>query len=229
MTTGAKEKNMSGQPALEMTKLTDEDLVDVNRSRLYRLLALGFGFPCKELHEAQAELREIAAALYPDLELTQENVNLLAPEIESLYINVIDGHNQKKACRPYETAWREGDRSMQQWEVKKLYQIFGLELNKDTNELPDHLVNELEFMHFLSHQAVEAGRGMLGGGDARKQYVHAQKDFLERHLSLWVPKFCKALQEKVDEPFYVNLAALTAQFVMDDLEWVQEQYEAENG
>jgi hypothetical protein len=31
------------------------------------------------------------------------------------------------------------------------------------------------------------------------------------------------------EPFYINLAVLTAQFVMDDLEWVQEQYEAENG
>jgi DMSO reductase family type II enzyme chaperone len=118
---------------------------------------------------------------------------------------------------------------MQQWEVKKLYQIFGLELNKETNELPDHIVNELEFMHFLSHQAVEAGRGLLGGGDSRKQYVHAQKDFLERHLSQWVPKFCKALQEKIDEPFYLNLAALTEQFVMDDLEWVQEQYEAGNG
>jgi hypothetical protein len=48
---------MSGQPALEMTKLTDEDLVDVNRSRLYKLLALGFEFPCTELHDAQAELR----------------------------------------------------------------------------------------------------------------------------------------------------------------------------
>ena len=114
---------------------------------------------------------------------------------------------------------------MQQWEVKKLYQMFGLEPNPELNELPDHLINELEFMHFLSHQAVEANRGLLADGDSRKQYVHAQKDFLERHLSLWVPKFCTALQEKITEPFYLNLAAITARFIMDDLEWVQEQYE----
>jgi DMSO reductase family type II enzyme chaperone len=220
---------MSGQAALEMAKLTDEDLVDVNRSRLYKLLALGFGFPCKELHASQSELRDIAAALYPGLELDLKDVNLLAPEIESLYINVIDGQAQKQACRPYETTWREGDHSMQQWEVKKFYQIFGLELNKETNELPDHIVNELEFMHFLSHQAVEASRGLIGDGDSHRHFVHAQKDFLERHLSLWVPKFCTALQEKIDEPFYQNLAVLTAQFIKDDLEWVQEQYEAENG
>jgi DMSO reductase family type II enzyme chaperone len=213
------------QPALDMNRLTDEEMVDVNRSRLYRLLALGFGFPGKELHAAQAELRQIMSSLYPDMDPGQEDVDLLAPEVESMYINIIDGHNQKTACRPYETAWREGDRSMQQWEVKKLYQLFGLELNREINELPDHIVNELEFMHVLSHLAVEAGRGRLGDGDSRMQYVHAQKDFLERHLSQWVPKFCSVLQEKMTEPFYNNLAVVTAQFVMDDLDWVQEQYE----
>jgi putative dimethyl sulfoxide reductase chaperone len=213
--------------ALDISKLTQEDLVDVNRSRLYRLLALGFEFPSDESHGAQAELSGLAAALYPELELIQQDVDLRAPEIESMYINVIDGHDQKNSCRPYETAWRDGDRSMQQWEVKKLYQVFGLELNREINELPDHIVNELEFMHFLSHQAVEAGRGLLGGGNSRKQYIHAQKDFLERHITRWVPKFCSALREKITEPFYRDLAALTANFVMDDLEWMQEQYEHE--
>lgn len=213
------------QPALDMNTLTDQELVDVNRSRLYKLLALGFGFPCRELHAAQGELRDIAAALYPDMELAMEGVDLLDPEVESAYINIIDGHDQKKACRPYETAWRDGDRSMQQWEVKKLYQLFGLELNKEVNELPDHIVNELEFMHILSHLAVQAGRGRLGDSGSRRQYVHAQKDFLERHLCQWIPRFCSALRQKMTEPFYINLAILTEQFVMDDLELVQEQYE----
>jgi len=214
---------MSGQAALEMANLTDEELIDINRSRLYRLLALGFGFPGKELNSSQAELREVAATLYPDLDPGERNVNLLAGRIESLYINVIDGHDQKRACRPYETAWRSGDRSMQQWEVKQFYTLFGLE--KANNELPDHIVSELEFMHFLSHQAVEASRGLLGGGDSMRRFVHAQKDFLERHLLQWVPKYCAALQEKLDEPFYLQLAALTARFIDDDLDWVTAQYE----
>jgi len=214
---------MSAQPALEIATLTDEEIIDINRSRLYGLLALGFGFPGKKLNSSQAELRDVAATLYPDLEPGEENVNLLAGRIESLYINVIDGHDQKRACRPYETAWRSGDRSMQQWEVKQFYTLFGLE--KANNELPDHIVSELEFMHFLSHQAVEASRGLLGGGDSMRRFVHAQKDFLERHLLQWVPKYCAALQEKLDEPFYLQLAALTARFIDDDLDWVTAQYE----
>jgi len=220
---------MPAQAALKTSDLTAEDVADINRSRMYKLLAVGFSFPCKESQQAQAELWELAKTLYPDLALSAENTDLLSVEFESLYINILDGHDNKQACRPYESAWHGTDRSMQQWEVKKFYQMFGLGLNKDSNEMPDHITNELEFMHFLSHQAVEAGRGLLGSGDSRKQYVHAQKDFLERHLSLWVPKFCKALQEKIAEPFYINLAVLTAQFVMDDLEWVQEQYAAKNG
>jgi len=216
---------MAGQAALEMATLTDEELIDVSRSRLYKLLALGFGFPGKELQAAQAELREIAATLYPDLDPGERDADLLAARIESLYINVIDGHDQKQACRPYETAWRSGDRSMQQWEVQQFYTLFGLEPDKAINELPDHIVNELEFMHFLSHQAVEASRGLLGNSDSKWWYVHAQKDFLERHLLQWIPKYCAALQEKIDEPFYQQLAALTSRFIDDDLDWVMAQYE----
>jgi DMSO reductase family type II enzyme chaperone len=220
---------MSGEPALELKNLTDADLVDVNRSRLYRLLSLGFGFPRSELQEAQAELWQLADTLYPELELNREERDLLAPEIESLYINILDGHAPGKACRPYETAWRDDDRSMKQWEVKKFYRAFGLDLNEKTHEVPDHIVNELEFMHFLAFLAVEASRGQLGGSVGRGQYVHAQKDFLERHLGQWTAKFCEALQEKTDEQFYVQLAILTAQFVKDDLEWVRDQYEAREG
>ena len=217
---------MPGRPALELKNLTDADLVDVNRSRLYRLLSLGFGFPCRELQEAQAELWQLGDTLYPELELNREERDLLAPEIESLYINVLDGHAPGKACRPYETAWRDDDRSMKQWEVKKFYRAFGLDLNEKTRELPDHIVNELEFMHVLAHLAVQAGRGQLGAGVDRRRFVHAQKDFLERHLGQWIARFCKALQEKTDERFYIQLAFLTAQFVEDDLEWVRDQHEA---
>ena len=113
---------------------------------------------------------------------------------------------------------------MQQWEVKQFYTLFGLEPDKAKNELPDHIVNELEFMHFLSHQAVEASRGLLGDPDSKRRFVHAQKDFLERHLVQWVPKYCAALREKL-EPFYLQLAALTARFIDDDLDWVTAQYE----
>ena len=65
-------KTLPGEPALELKNLTNADLVDVNRSRLYQLLSLGFGFPRRELQEAQAELWQLADTLYPELELNRE-------------------------------------------------------------------------------------------------------------------------------------------------------------
>ena len=110
-------------PALELKNLTDADLVDVNRSRLYRLLSLGFGFPRRELQEAQAELWQLADTLYPELELNREERDLLAPEVESLYINVLDGHSPsvRRAGR-MKLPGEHDERSMMQWEVKKFYQ-----------------------------------------------------------------------------------------------------------
>ena len=203
---------------------SDEEFVDVNRSRLYKLLSLGFGFPGQALAESQEELWQLAGTLYPDMRLRCEPIDLLSQTIQSWYINVIDGHSPAKPCRPYESAWIEADQTIRQLEVKRFYRFFGLDLSEATRELPDHIAHELEFMHFLAVQAVQAGRTKPGGDAGRRvQYVRAQKDFLERHVSQWVPGFCKALKTCATEPLYEQLAEVTARFVHDDLEYVREQ------
>ena len=220
---------MPAQAALKTSNLTEEDIADINRSRMYKLLAVGFSYPGKESQQAQTELWALAKTLYPDLALSAENTDLLSVEFESLYINILDGHDQKRACRPNESAWHGTDRSMQQWEVKKFYQLFGLGLNKDSNQMPDHIANELEFMHFLTHLAVEAGQGRMGKEINRQQYVHGQRDFLQRHLSKWVPGFCQNLKEKTDSPFFCQLAEITERFVKDDADYISEIYTDEDG
>jgi DMSO reductase family type II enzyme chaperone len=214
--------NITEQSVGDNMLLSDSELVDVSRSRMYKLLALAFGFPGKELQESQQELWDSAEAFCPGLGLNRDPAELTGPHFESLYINVFDGHAPDKACRPYESAWSDGDKVKHQWEVKAFYRFFGLDINEESKELPDHIVNELEFMHFLATRGVEADRVESKDPNGREHYLRAQKDFLERHLH-WMPAFCEALEKKTDELFYVQLARITARFVKDDLEWVREQ------
>ncbi len=205
---------------------SDDQLIDVHRSRLYKLLSLGFGFPGEALQEGQQELWQLADKLYPDMCLSSEPTDLLSQNVQSWYINVIDGHSKAMSCQPYESAWVREDRASRQLEVKKFYYFFGLDLSKAVRELPDHIAHELEFMHYLAHQALRAGTTSTGDGtDRRAQYVHAQKDFLEQHLSRWVPRFCNALKKQVEVPFYEQLAEFTAHLVEDDLEYIREQFQ----
>ncbi|MCP4981708.1 MAG: hypothetical protein GY935_14585 [Gammaproteobacteria bacterium] len=205
---------------------SDDQLIDAHRSRLYKLLSLGFGFPGEVLQEGQEELWQLADKLYPDMCLSIKPTDLLSQEVQSWYINVIDGHSKAMSCQPYESAWVKTDRATRQLEVKKFYRFFGLDLSKAVRELPDHIAHELEFMHYLAHQALLAGTMPTGDGtDRRAQYVHAQKDFLEQHLSKWVPSFCNALKRQAGVPFYEQLAEFTAYLVEDDLEYMCEQFQ----
>ncbi len=152
------------------------------------------------------------------MDIKTEVVDFSSNDMEEEYINVFDGHEQDVYCKPYEGLWEAGDSAKRQWEVKKFYSFFGLGLNKQLNEVPDHIIFELEFMHFLIFN-------MVDNKDQHEHFLHAQKDFLERHLGQWVTKFCNLLTEKTDIPFYKQLANVTNKFITDDLEWVRNQHE----
>ncbi|WJW74907.1 molecular chaperone TorD family protein [Thiohalobacter sp. IOR34] len=209
-------------------QLTPELEVDINRSRLYQLLALGFSFPGRLLLAATPELYALGTTLYPDLGL-KDLVQPDLPALENDYINRFDGVDQKAYCKPYEALWLDGDRAQQQWEVKKFYHFFGLAMNGEGQEMPDHLALELEFMHVLVYRSVVAARqdaSVVKDANGPSQYLHAQRDFLERHLGRWLPAFCDGLQTGEAHPFYRALARLAGRFVSDDLEWIRSRQEA---
>lgn len=223
---------MTGHQGNSMVQenLTPMDTVNIVRSRMYYLLSLAFSYPGENLLSTQDELYELVAVLYPNLAVSRKDMLVELDKMEAEYINVFDGHEQKKYCKPYEGQWQEADRAMRQWEVKKFYRFFGLGLNRAINEMPDHIMYELEFMHYLCYRMVESASGALGkvkgaGPNQPRHYLQAQKDFLERHLLAWVDDFCRLLQEKTTLPFYVQLARVTAQFIVDDMEWLQTQGE----
>ena len=210
---------------LRKAELTQEDEVNVGRSRLYALLGLGLSYPGEALEETQDELWELTWALYPELLTTDELTRVTAKGLEPEYIAMFDGVDRRRHVKPYEALWYEGDRGKRQWEVKQFYQFFGLSLESDKNEMPDKVATELEFMHVLAYRSVLAKGASRGGALKRdpNEYQHyraAQRDFLDRHLAKWLPQFCERVVEVTQEPYYARLAKVVSRFVQDDLEWL---------
>jgi TorA maturation chaperone TorD len=81
--------------------------------------------------------------------------------------------------------------------------------DKGLNELPDHLVSELEFLHFMAFQQA---RIEARGGDG-SHYLRGQRDFIERQLGRWLPKLVSKLNEQNAQPFFSEVLALLLRFV----------------
>ncbi len=92
-------------------------------------------------------------------------------------------------------------------EVLRFYEHFGLTPDPRSNELPDHLVAELEFMHFLCH------REAIAPASGAEPYRRAQRDYLQRQLGRWAPQLHERLVEQQALPFFSEATRLLAGFL----------------
>ncbi len=99
-------------------------------------------------------------------------------------------------------------------DARRQYRSSGLDLSPDFKEAPDHICAELEFMHLLVGEALEA----VCAVDAERlaESVRRQRNFLQRHLGVWVPTFAAKIVEHARTDFYRRLAALADAFVAED-------------
>lgn len=111
----------------------------------------------------------------------------------------------------------------QTWEdLIRFYEHFNLVYDlQTTREPPDHLIVELDFMHFLTF--VEAG------AQEPTPFVLGQRDFLERHLLLWLRRFAAALTRTADHRPYGHLAGLLSRFVEADLAYLTQRLSGSAG
>jgi DMSO reductase family type II enzyme chaperone len=75
-------------------------------------------------------------------------------------------------------------------ELLRFYEFFDVQLSENNRDYPDHLVTELEFVAWLCLQE-HAADGK--GGDAAP-FRRAARDFLDRHLAVWLPEFQRKLE-----------------------------------
>lgn len=99
----------------------------------------------------------------------------------------------------------------QLWEdILRFYDHFGIEYSADrVEEFPDHLVTQLEFLHYLAF--LEAGTA----GDA-DPYIRARGDFVERHLANWLPALADKLALKAADAPYAGFGELLRLFLAEE-------------
>lgn len=101
-------------------------------------------------------------------------------------------------------------------EVKNFIESTGLKVESELNLLPDHISVELEFMHLLANREVEAREE--GDNETAAQCIKMEKEFLERHLTSWVPAFCDSVISSAQNSFYREMAELTKSFLQFETE-----------
>ncbi|HEY9245950.1 MAG TPA: molecular chaperone TorD family protein [Candidatus Methanoperedens sp.] len=205
------------------------------RGALYRLIALGFHYPTPGMFrifqngEFLNELRDILKSLPHNKSLIEEHAGSagkVADEMEGAnfgdfetgFVKTFEVGSPAPPCPLYEGSYRtEEPRTSIMLEVSEFYRFFGLavSLKEGRRELPDHLIPEFEFLYFLTMMEGRARKD----GDTKllKSYLLAQKDFLERHLVRWIPKFSEQVRIKSSSPFYGELARITSKFIQHDL------------
>jgi len=198
------------------------------RSRLYALLAEALGFPQPAMLERlrsgalQAEFDSTAAQLAVPLvvpTLDTGVANLADAAMAQTYTRLFHACGTRPAVSMLERHYRaRGEAPQPLWEaLLRFYRHFGLDFSHaGLRESPDHLLVEIEFMHYLCY--LEAG-AVAATADLRR----GQRDFLRAHLASWIGQFAEALaREAADGPYAVSARLLTA-FVAADLHQLEHE------
>lgn len=221
-----------------MNSVTD-DLLAVGidsslcRSRIYALLAVGFGYPDEEGYLGFSE-GGFAAEITQELgvcspELLEHFTEVIAPQLkltctrevfESQFLSAFETNMPTPSASLNEGVHIfKSDRPALLLELKGFYSNFGLQVDSVGNEIEDTLTAQLEFMQFLALKQAQA----QVQGSSSNAYKMAQRDFLERHLCAWLPLVRAEIAEKVTTPFFVALAVFAERFAQAHLNELKQE------
>lgn len=163
-----------------------------SKAELYRLLgSLFFEAPAEKV------LRELEGIRNFPIEETAIEI---AEDFHGLF-----AHNTVPNCESF-YVYPLGDKP-RHWgttteEVRLFYQEAGLVIDEEMPVIPDHISAELFFMSWL----------------VENEFLDEQEEFLEMHLSKWVPVFCDEVRDYAKTDFYKRVAILLKELVSSDYE-----------
>lgn len=109
---------------------------------------------------------------------------------------------------PYESRYIDGSMMAKSLiKVKEEYRKAQLKKVNDYHEPEDHIAMELGFMSNLCIKET-------------KESIRKQSDFLQNHLSKWVPAFCDELCAKSNNDFYKGIGKITKGFLISEREFL---------
>jgi DMSO reductase family type II enzyme chaperone len=195
------------------------------RSQLYQLLALGFVHPVEEFHQtlsngsySLAVTRAANDAHAIDTVLGQPQMSFADYEAEYIRIFQVGKRGQPLVhlnAGDYKELIGSGSRPEFLLEYSGWYRLFGLKTNEEdsANELPDHIVCQLELMAWLAHLEHSTN----DNPELQKGYQCAQRDFCERHLQefleLLIIEYKRAEPKSPICSFFLNLATISLEAV----------------
>ncbi|MEH7083085.1 molecular chaperone TorD family protein [Neobacillus drentensis] len=204
----------------------------VARKKYYQLIHLLFFEPLGSetfveiinhgnLHELE-EIHEGGKILQNVFEqLTEEQIKREYEEFHRLFVGP-----GPLVAPPWESYYRSREHLLfEEWtyQVREQYHQFGLQFKNENNEPDDHLLLELEFMLSLIDFSLQEPRK-----DRVIELISSQIHFLEEHLTIWVPYFCKRIIEHTGSQLYLGAAMLLAALLSFDLTTLLEVREALN-
>lgn len=217
---------MSNNLAPPMTATEREASRAVARAAVYAILSQAFLPPTEAAvaawsdGTAAARLTEAVALLSPGRLLSRATAAFVrdsrrvGADLARAHVRVF-GYVNSLVCPPYETEYTAEHVFMktdQMADVAGFYRAFGLEIGGASNERPDHVSAELEFMHVLAlKEGLALRREEVQRAAAARR---AQRLFLRDHLARWTPAFAdRVRQEAAGQRFYMALATLLRTFV----------------
>lgn len=198
------------------------------RALLYRLLASAYLYPEPEIEETICSnefadtLRTAATALGNDT-LVECIDALMTAASASMRASVgmraehVALFTRNVPCSPYGSRYLVRDvmsRPRVLEEVTRYYSAFGVQVDRDHPDLPDHIGTELEFVGYLLGKELHA----LETGEETGALIcrEARGRFLSEHLLLWFPAFRERLHEHARLPWYPALADAVQALLEDD-------------
>jgi TorA maturation chaperone TorD len=170
-----------------------------------------------ELAEGFTQIAEYASSLKgADLEKTRVD---LAVEYAGLILGMWRKPNLLR--HPSESAYREGQlMGERRDQVLAIYRRWGVDKTREFKEPEDHIALELQFMTQLSEKTSAA----LKNGDLSevKKCLEAQRDFLDEHLGIWVPKLCADILKLARSDFYKAIVKITQGYLNLDKQMIAE-------
>ena len=205
------------------------------RQKFYHFLNLLFSSPLVE--SRLIEFRNHGAL--EELEKLNEGGMLLSDFLITCTLDELE-HEQEEYFRlfsgpgsiiapPWESFYTSREQILfgeSTFQVRGSYRQFGLKYKNENRYPDDHLIIELEFMMAINQEYTAAN---MTSSQVIK-LIEKQLEFLEQHLSLWIPHFCDRVLAHTESKLYSGAASILKDFILFDMDLLKEiKEELSNG
>lgn len=138
-------------------------------------------------------------------------------ELTADYAVLCRSVDRHRGAHPYESVHTNhlGLMMQDEWEaVLRFYRDIGFERSESAIEPEDHLGIELECMARLCQRQLDASA--RDDEAASDEAIAQQRQLLEEHLLIWVPRFVEKVESMAKTDFYKAIASITNEYLKLD-------------